>query len=113
MCYIKPRLCLYHTTVTLYIYHPQTKLREGNTPVCDSVDRGGSLSRGSLSGRSLFRGVSVQEVFLQWGLSPMGVSVQGWGLETPPYGGIAGSLSWRPRTVKEWAICILLECILV
>ena len=52
----------------MYHYRPQTKLREGNvsTPVCDSVHRG----------RSLSRGVSVQWGSLSnGGLCPMGVSV--------------------------------------
>ena len=74
--------------------------------------QGGSLSRGSLYRGSLYRGslsrrISVQSrgALSRGGLCP-GVSVQGVSVreipqtETPLYG-------------HEWAVCILLECILV
>ena len=83
----------------LYYYRPQTKLREDNvfTPVCHSVHWGLCPGWISVQGRSLSRGDTVQ-----WGLCP-GESLSGGGVsvrETPLYG-------------KEWAVRILLECILV
>ena len=55
-------------------YRPQTKLREGNvfTSVCDSVHRGISVQRGSLTGGSLSRGG-----FLSGGSVQRGTSVHG------------------------------------
>ena len=74
------------------------KLREGNvfTPVCDSVHRGGSLSGGGLYPGGLCPGESLSRGFLS-----SGISVQ-WSL-----------CHGDPRTVKQWAVRILLECILV
>ena len=78
----------------LYIYRPQTKLRKGNvfTPVCDSVH--GKVSvQGDLCPRDLCPGGS-----LQGGSLPRGVSV---------------TETHTSSTVDEWAVRILLECILV
>ena len=73
---------------------PATKLREGNVfiPVCDSVHRGGSLSRwGGLcpgvAGGGLCPGVGVS--VLGWGSLSRGFSVQGVSVQ-------CGSLSGRP-----------------
>ena len=73
-------------------YRPQTKLREDNvfTPVCHSVQGGGSLSRGGLcpegggvlcpegcmSGGSLSKGDLSWGVSVQGGSLPRGVCVR-------------------------------------
>ena len=67
---------------------------------------GGSLSlvpcsfQGSLSKGSLSMGVSVHGVSVQGGLCLGGLCQRDPPDRDPPYG-------------KEWAVCILLECILV
>ena len=81
---------------------------------------GGSLARGSLSGGSLSGGsLSIE------GLFPEGVSVHGGSLSRG--GSLSGGLCQgdppKPRPTdrdspfplyrNEWAVCILLECILV
>ena len=97
---------------TLPFLPPATKLRQGNvfTPVCHSVHRGrGSLSGGlclgglcprvSVQGCPLFGG-SLSVGFLSGCLCP-GVSVSRWVSIQGDNGG------------NEWAVRILLECILV
>ena len=72
------------------------KLRQGNvfTPVCHSVHRGVSVP--ACTTGHMTRGVSVQGISVWESLSR-------W-VETP---------GQKPPYRNEWAVCILLECILV
>ena len=96
-----------------YCYNPQTKFAKVMFSQVFVCPQGGV----SVQGRSLSRGVSVRGVSVQGGFS-----VQGGGGLCPgrslsglcPGGSLSGgSVSGRPAYGNEWAVHILLECILV
>ena len=96
----------YYLLVSLpfLFFPPATKSLEGNvfTPVCDSVHRGGSLSRGGLcpGGGSLSRGVSHCPGWRGSLSKSRGSLSRGISVRSPPYSNVL-------------VVSILLECILV
>ena len=97
-----------HLYIIAYFYRPQTKLWEGNifTPVCDSVHRGLDLLDRDLPGQRH----PMTETPGQRPLSPWTETPHPW-TETPRQR--PPDRDPPPPHGKEWAVLILLECILV